>query len=73
MGRRFNGRAEIRAWAEAEVIGGTLTVIRVAENRPGHQRLLVRFAPGGQGGFEANYAFTVDGSSITKAELTYAN
>ncbi|GAA3655841.1 hypothetical protein GCM10022224_018740 [Nonomuraea antimicrobica] len=73
VGRRFNGRAEIRAWAEAEVIGGTLTVIRVAENRPGHQRLLVRFAPGGQGGFEANYAFTVDGSSITKAELTYAN
>ncbi|RKS76734.1 glyoxylase-like metal-dependent hydrolase (beta-lactamase superfamily II) [Actinomadura pelletieri DSM 43383] len=73
VGRRFTGRAAIRAWAEAEVIGGRLTVIRVAENRPGHQRLLVRFAPGGQGGFEAYYAFTVDGSSITRAELTYAN
>ncbi|WP_431899103.1 MBL fold metallo-hydrolase [Nonomuraea sp. bgisy101] len=73
VGRRFKGRAAIRDWARAEVIGGSLTVIRVAENRPGHQRLLVRFAPGGQGGFDAYYAFTVDGSSITKAELTYAN
>ncbi|MFI9555109.1 MBL fold metallo-hydrolase [Nonomuraea endophytica] len=73
VGRRFEGRAAIRAWAEAEVIGGKLTVTRVTENRPGYQRLLVRFAPGGQGGFAANYAFTVNGSTITKAELTYAN
>ncbi|MEU4328997.1 MBL fold metallo-hydrolase [Nonomuraea dietziae] len=73
VGRRIQGRAAIRAWAANEVIGGTLTVIRVAENRPGHQRLLVRFAPGGTGGFEAYYTFTVNGSSITKAELTYAN
>ncbi|MFI0450915.1 nuclear transport factor 2 family protein [Actinomadura sp. 6N118] len=71
-GRRFNGRAAIRDWAKAEVIGGTLTVIKVAGNRPGYQRLLVRFAPGGTGGFEAYYAFTVTGSAITKAELTYA-
>ncbi|GAA2615270.1 nuclear transport factor 2 family protein [Actinomadura fulvescens] len=73
VGRRFNGRAAIRDWARAEVIGGTLTVVRVVEDRPGHQRLLVRFAPGGTGGFEAHYAFTVTGSAITKAELTYAN
>ncbi|MEU4726300.1 MBL fold metallo-hydrolase [Nonomuraea dietziae] len=73
VGRRFTGRAAIRAWAEDEVIGGKLTVIKVAENRPGYQRLLVRFAPGGTGGFEAYYAFTVDGSSIIKAELTYAD
>ncbi|NUW46134.1 MBL fold metallo-hydrolase [Nonomuraea rhodomycinica] len=73
VGRRFRGRAAIRDWARAEVIGGTLTVLRVAENRPGYQRLLVRFAPGGRGGFDAFYAFTVDGSSITEAELTYAN
>ncbi|GAA2322465.1 hypothetical protein GCM10010149_89510 [Nonomuraea roseoviolacea subsp. roseoviolacea] len=73
VGRRFRGRAAIRDWARAEVIGGALTVVRVAESRPGHQRLLVRFAPGGQGGFEAFYAFTVEGSSITRAELTYAN
>ncbi|WP_218009559.1 MBL fold metallo-hydrolase [Actinomadura kijaniata] len=73
VGRRFTGRAAIRAWAENEVIGGRLTVTRVAENRPGHQRLLVRFAPGGSGGFDAYYAFTVNGSSITRAELTYAD
>ncbi|WP_101785819.1 MBL fold metallo-hydrolase [Nonomuraea indica] len=73
VGRRFTGRAAIRAWAENEVIGGKLTVLEVAEYRPGYQRLLVRFAPGGSGGFEAYYAFTVNGSSITKAELTYAD
>ncbi|AQZ62614.1 hypothetical protein BKM31_15125 [[Actinomadura] parvosata subsp. kistnae] len=72
VGRRFQGRAAIREWARAEVIGGSLTVVKVAESRPGHQRLLVRFAPGGQGGFEAYYAFTVSGSAITRAELTYA-
>ncbi|MFI6903530.1 MBL fold metallo-hydrolase [Nonomuraea sp. NPDC050394] len=73
VGRRFEGRPAIRAWAKAEVIGGRLTVTKIAENRPGYQRLLVRFAPGGQGGFAAYYAFTVNGSSITKANLTYAN
>ncbi|MFI0355309.1 nuclear transport factor 2 family protein [Actinomadura sp. 9N407] len=73
VGRRFDGRAAIRAWAQAEVIGGTLTVTEVAENRPGHQRLLVRFAPGGTGGFAAYYAFTVSGSAIARADLTYAD
>ncbi|QKW38179.1 nuclear transport factor 2 family protein [Actinomadura sp. NAK00032] len=73
VGRRFNGRDAIRAWADAEVIGGTLTVSEIVENRPGHQRLLVRFAPGGTGGFAAHYAFTVSGPVITRAELTYAD
>jgi hypothetical protein len=73
VGRRFKGHDAIRGWAEREVIGGTLTVTRIAENRPGYQRLLVRFAPGGTGGFAAYYAFTVDGSTIAKAELTYAD
>ncbi|GGQ45172.1 glyoxylase-like metal-dependent hydrolase (beta-lactamase superfamily II) [Actinomadura coerulea] len=72
VGRRIQGRAAIRDWAAKEVVGGRLTVLGVAENRPGHQRLLVRFAPGGTGGFEANYAFSVEGSAITRAELTYA-
>ncbi|MFE9751065.1 MBL fold metallo-hydrolase [Saccharothrix saharensis] len=72
VGRRFTGRAAIRAWAENEVVGGKLTVTEVAENRPGYQRLLVRFAPGGTGGFDAHYAFTVTGSTIGKAELAYA-
>ncbi|WP_051301041.1 nuclear transport factor 2 family protein [Actinomadura rifamycini] len=73
VGRRFDGRDAIRAWADAEVIGGTLTVSEIVEDRPGHQRLLVRFAPGGTGGFAAHYAFTVSGSAITRAELTYAD
>ncbi|MEU0403233.1 MBL fold metallo-hydrolase [Streptomyces sp. NPDC006197] len=73
VGRRIQGRAAIRAWAGNEVIGGRLTVLRIAENRPGHQRLLVRFSPGGTGGFTAFYAFTVEGPSITEAELAYAD
>ncbi|MET8503209.1 MBL fold metallo-hydrolase [Streptomyces sp. NPDC004787] len=73
VGRRIHGRAAIRAWAEKEVIGGRLTVLRVTETRPGHQRLLVQFAPGGTGGFGAYYTFTVEGASITKAELGYAD
>ncbi|OKA11394.1 MBL fold metallo-hydrolase [Amycolatopsis regifaucium] len=72
VGRRFTGRAAIRDWAGREVVGGKLTVTRIDENRPGYQRLLVRFAPGGNGGFSASYAFTVAGSAITRAELTYA-
>ncbi|MGW0663001.1 nuclear transport factor 2 family protein [Streptodolium elevatio] len=72
VGRSIRGHDAIRRWAQAEVIGGTLTVTQVAETRDGYQRLLVRFAPGGTGGFAAYYAFTVDGSSITRAELTYA-
>ncbi|MFI6517540.1 nuclear transport factor 2 family protein [Spirillospora sp. NPDC050679] len=73
VGRGFRGREAIRGWAEREVIGGTLTVSRVVENRTGYQKLLVRFAPGGTGGFAAHYAFTVDGAAITRADLTYAN
>ncbi|GGU90608.1 hypothetical protein GCM10010182_01530 [Actinomadura cremea] len=73
VGRRFDGRDAIRGWADAEVIGGTLAVTAVVENRPGRQRLLVRFAPGGTGGFAAHYTFTVSGSLITRAELTYAD
>jgi hypothetical protein len=72
VGRRFAGRAAIRGWADREVIGGTLTVTGVAEQRTGYQRLLVRFAPGGTGGFAAYYAFTVDHGAITRADLTYA-
>lgn len=72
VGRSIRGHDAIRRWAQAEVIGGTLSVTRVAESREGHQRLLVRFAPGGTGGFAAYYAFTVEGDTITRAELTYA-
>lgn len=72
VGRSIRGEAAISRWAEAEVIGGTLTVSTVTENRDGYQRLLVRFAPEGKGGFAAHYAFTVNDEAITRAELTYA-
>ncbi|MEU0846920.1 nuclear transport factor 2 family protein [Streptomyces flaveolus] len=72
VGRSIRGQAAISRWAEAEVIGGTLTVSAVTENRDGYQRLLVRFTPRGRGGFAAHYAFTVNGDAITRAELTYA-
>jgi hypothetical protein len=72
VGRRFTGRDAIRRWAESEVIGGTLTVTAVVENGPDHQRLLVTFAPSGTGGFAAHYDFTIDGTTITSADLTYA-
>lgn len=72
VGRRFQGREAIRGWADREVIGGTLTVVRVVEQRDGYQKLLVRFAPGGVGGFDAHYAFTIAGTFIARADLTYA-
>jgi hypothetical protein len=75
VGRRFHGRDAIRGWAEREVIGGTLTVTAIVEGRTGYQKLLVRFVPGGSnsGGFAAHYAFTVSGTAITRADLTYAS
>lgn len=72
VGRSIDGAAAIRSWAEAEVIGGRLTVIDCESSGSGAD-LLVRFAAdGGDGGFEARYRFTVDGDLITRAELTYA-
>ncbi|WAZ19454.1 nuclear transport factor 2 family protein [Streptomyces cinnabarinus] len=73
VGRVFAGRDAIRGWADREVIGGALTVDAVVESRPGYQKLLVTFAPGGSNGFAAHYAFTVSGAAITRAELTYAD
>jgi SnoaL-like domain len=73
VSRRFRGRSAIRAWAQAEVIGGRLTVIRRV-TRPRNPRgvtYLVRFAPGGRGGFLAHYRFEARGGRITVADLQY--
>ncbi|MCK2215582.1 MBL fold metallo-hydrolase [Actinomadura sp. ATCC 31491] len=72
VGRRIQGRAAIRACAANEVIGGTLTVIRVAENRSGHQRLLVRFAPGGTGGFDFMQPRSPPAPTVTSSPCTPA-
>jgi hypothetical protein len=73
VSRRFRGRSAIRAWAQAEVIGGRLTVIRKV-TRPRNPRgvtYLVRFAPGGTGGFLDHYRFETRGGRITVADLQY--
>ncbi|OKK11022.1 nuclear transport factor 2 family protein [Streptomyces sp. CB02400] len=71
VGREFNGRDEIRDWADNEVIGGRLTVLKNTP-KPGGTTLLVRFAPGGTGGFEANYEFDVRDGRIAELNLQYA-
>jgi hypothetical protein len=73
VGRRIPGRAAIRTWAANEVMGGRLTVIRrVAQPRnPNGLTLLVRYAPGGTGGFLAHYRFVMRNGLITLLDLTY--
>lgn len=72
VGRSIRGHDAIRAWADGEVIGGTLRVLAVAENRANGQKLLVHWAPAGSGGWRAHYDFTVGGGRIIKADLQYA-
>ncbi|QGV78566.1 nuclear transport factor 2 family protein [Streptomyces ficellus] len=71
VGRQFSGHDEIRRWADNEVIGGRLTVLKNTPKSNG-TTLLVRFAPGGSGGFEANYEFDVRDGRIAKLNLQYA-
>jgi hypothetical protein len=74
VGRRIVGRAAIRTWAEDEVMGGSLRVIRVAEN-PWSRRgltLLVRWSPAGSEGFLAYYRFVLENRRIAVADLQYA-
>lgn len=69
--REFTGRDEIRDWARDEVIGGRLTVLKNTPKSNG-TTLLVRFAPGGTGGFEATYEFDVRDGRIARLDLQYA-
>jgi hypothetical protein len=71
VSRMIEGRDAIRAWADAEVIGGSLEVLE-ATPVAGGQRLLVRWAPAGSSGWQAHYTFTVDGDAIALADLQYA-
>lgn len=69
--RTFTGHDAIRGWARDEVIGGTLTVLKNTPKSNG-TTLLVRFAPGGTGGFEADYEFDVRDGRIARLDLQYA-
>jgi len=70
--RQIAGQDAIRSWADREVVGGSLRVIEVVEDRPDGQLLLVQWAPGGSGGWRAHYDFTVSGGRLTAADLQYA-
>ncbi|MFC7583848.1 nuclear transport factor 2 family protein [Nonomuraea antimicrobica] len=72
VSRSIRGHDAIREWAGNEVIGGTLRVVSIAEDRPDGQKLLVHWAPAGSGGWRAHYDFTVGGGRIVKADLQYA-
>jgi hypothetical protein len=71
VGRRIEGRQKIREWADNEVIGGAIEVLGRTPFDKG-ETLLVRFSPGGVGGFKANYKFTYRNGLIAQADLTYA-
>ncbi|MEV1003107.1 nuclear transport factor 2 family protein [Nonomuraea sp. NPDC050202] len=71
VGREIRGRDAIRRWAAAEVIGGVYTLLEHTP-RTGGVTLLVRFQPGGTGGFRAAYHFDISDGLITMATLEYA-
>ncbi|MDG4861819.1 nuclear transport factor 2 family protein [Streptomyces sp. T-3] len=68
VSREFRGHDAIRDWAEAEVIGGKLQVLKTTPKQGG-TTLLVRVDPGG---FEANYEFDIRDGRIAKLQLAYA-
>ncbi|GAA2113721.1 hypothetical protein GCM10009780_70670 [Actinomadura alba] len=71
VSRSIRGRAAIRDWAAAEVIGGRLRVLRITP-MPGGQDLLVHWAPSGSAGWRAHYRFTYRDGAIARADLQYA-
>jgi ketosteroid isomerase-like protein len=72
VSRPIVGSDAIRTWADREVIGGSLRVVQIVEDRPDGQKLLVHWAPGGTGGWQAHYDFTVSDGRLTAADLQYA-
>jgi hypothetical protein len=71
-GREIGGHEAIRQWARDEVIGGSLRIFSILEQRADGQRLLVLWARSGSAGRQAYYNFTVLDGKIRIAELQYA-
>ncbi|MFF8607127.1 nuclear transport factor 2 family protein [Streptomyces sp. NPDC015346] len=71
VGREIRGRAAIRQWAADEVVGGVYTLLGHTPRTNG-TTMLVRFQPGGTGGFRAAYSFDIADGLITRADLQYA-
>ncbi|MGP4098508.1 nuclear transport factor 2 family protein [Nonomuraea sp. KM90] len=72
VSRSIRGHDAIREWAGNEVVGGTLRVVSIAENRADGQKLLVHWAPAGSDGWRAHYDFTVRDGRVVRADLQYA-
>jgi ketosteroid isomerase-like protein len=70
--RQIAGQDDIRSWADREVIGGSLQVLEVVEDRPDGQLLLVHWAPTGSDGWRAHYDFTMSDGRLSAADLQYA-
>ncbi|GLW09457.1 hypothetical protein Misp01_45860 [Microtetraspora sp. NBRC 13810] len=73
VSRTIAGHDAIRSWAAAEVIGGSLRVLSVAEDRGDGQKLLVHWAPAGSAGWRAHYDLTYRDGRISRADLQYAD
>lgn len=71
VSRQIRGQDAIRTWADNEVIGGKLQVIK-ADPTPRGVKALVQWAPSGTGGFRANYTFEIADDRIARADLQYA-
>lgn len=72
VSRRIEGRDAIRRWAENETLPGKLTVLKVMDTTDSTQRLLVRFAAGSSGGFQAHYTFATENGLISELDMQYA-
>ena len=73
VNRRIEGIDETRRWAENEVIGGNLEVLKSTKRQKG-VRMLVKFTPEGwTNGFRAYYRFDFKNKKIIKADLQYAD
>ena len=73
VSRHIRGSDAIRAWADNEVIGGTLRVEGVTPLDADTQRLHVHWAPSGSSGWAADYTFTTRAGRISVADLQYAS
>jgi hypothetical protein len=69
--RQITGQTAIRTWAQNEVIGGSLQVVR-NEASANRDRMLVHWAPAGSNGWRAYYTFDYVDGRITRADLQYA-
>lgn len=72
VNRRIEGAAQIRRWADQEVVGGRYEVLDSVREGDS-QRFLVRFTPPGEStGFRANYTLRFRDDRIVLADLQYA-